>query len=130
MSGGKLKYSSLVIIISAFSCLVSNFGISQIIKLSAPILEMIYPVLIVVMSISVFSKQISNVNIYKGAAAFTFVVSIISVVDTLLPVSLGTELLPLAAYGFGWIVPAIIRGSMGAIFGGKTKVAKKKTIKA
>lgn len=125
LTRGKLRYEALVILISGFSCVVSNFGISTIISFSAPILEMIYPVLIVIMALSMFDHKITNVNIYRGAALATFLVSIVIVAESVLHIKLGSALLPLSSYGFGWLLPATIGGVVGSMFGQKKRLVSK-----
>ncbi|HBL05451.1 MAG TPA: branched-chain amino acid transport system II carrier protein, partial [Clostridium sp.] len=43
VSKGKWKYRDIVIFVCVFSSIVANFGVSTIIKFSAPILSVIYP---------------------------------------------------------------------------------------
>ena len=54
LSGGKLKYKTLVIIIVIFSWVISNAGVSTIIQFSAPLLNLIYPGLLV---LDVYKRQ-------------------------------------------------------------------------
>ena len=117
ISKGKIKYETVVIAVCAFSCVVSNFGVSTIIQFSAPVLEIVYPVLIALVVMTLFGNQIKHDGAFKGAAYVTLIVSVLSVGGNLLSLTQVTDMLgklPLAAYGFNWVVPAIV----GAIIGG------------
>ena len=124
ISNNKLKYELVVKIICIFSAIVCNFGVNTIIKFSAPILDIVYPLTILLVITTLFKNQIKNDNAVKGAAYLTLLVSIFGVIDSLskaygLPIHIPfIELLPFAKLGFGWIVPAII----GAILGNLIKV--------
>ncbi|MBQ3423551.1 MAG: branched-chain amino acid transport system II carrier protein [Romboutsia sp.] len=113
IANGKLKYKSTVIAICLFSLVVSNFGVDTIIKFSSPILEVVYPVLMVLAAMSLIFGNIKNDNVFKGAALATFIVSLLTVANSLWGVSPVMIELPLASFGFNWIVPAIIGGLIG-----------------
>ena len=119
LTNNKLKYEFVVIVVCVFSAIVSNFGVNSIIKFSAPILSMIYPVTILLIITTLFKDKIKNDNAIKGAAYTTLVISILEVVD-LVGKSLGLdinmsflELLPLYKLGFSWVIPAILGGIIG-----------------
>ncbi|MBQ3423067.1 MAG: branched-chain amino acid transport system II carrier protein, partial [Romboutsia sp.] len=57
--------------------------------------------------------NIKNDNVFKGAALATFIVSLLTVANSLWGVSPIMKELPLASFGFNWIVPAIIGGLIG-----------------
>lgn len=120
ISNNKIKYETIVISICIFSAVVSNFGVSAIIKFSAPVLEIVYPVLIVLVIMTLFGEYIRNNNAFKGAAYITLVVSLLSVGSSLFSlkeISNLLNLLPFASIGFNWVLPAIV----GAIVGGLIK---------
>lgn len=114
ISNGKLKYEVIVTVVCIFSAIVSNFGVSTIIKFSAPMLEMIYPATIVLVILTLFSSKIKNDNTFKFAAYMALIISTLSVAD-----SLGVQIpmihsLPFAKLGFSWIVPVLIAGVIGS----------------
>ena len=108
LTNGKLKYEVIVTIVSVFSAIVSNFGVNAIIKISAPILSMVYPATILLVVMTLFSDKIKNDNAFKGATYVTIIISILTVMNVPL-----MNNLPLASLGFNWIVPAIIGGVIG-----------------
>ena len=121
ITNGKLKYKSTVIAICLFSMVVSNFGVDTIIKFSSPILEVVYPVLMVLAAMSLIFANIKNDNVFKGAALATFIVSLLTVANGLWGIAPVMIKLPLASFGFNWIVPAII----GALIGNYIKTLSK-----
>lgn len=113
ITNGKLKYEALVIIICIFSAVVSNFGVSTIIKFSAPILDMIYPATIVLVVMTLLDKYIKNDNAFKGAVYMALFISILTVANKLgVSIPVVTKL-PFASFGFNWIVPVIIAAIIG-----------------
>ncbi|MEG2144854.1 MAG: branched-chain amino acid transport system II carrier protein, partial [Oscillospiraceae bacterium] len=115
VTGGKIKYTHGVIVISLISLLVSNLGISKIIAFAAPILDLIYPVLVVLVFMALFSEKIHNGNIYKGAALGAFLCGALTLVETYLTGTNFLSLLPFSAFGFGWILPALLGGIFGSL---------------
>ncbi len=122
ISNGKIKYETVVISICIFSAVVSNFGVSTIIQFSAPVLEIVYPVLIALVVMTLLGDYIRNDNAFKGAAYVTLLVSLLSVGSNLLSLKQISDLLsllPFASIGFNWIVPAIIGAVVGGLIKGK-----------
>lgn len=113
LTKGKISYKTALIAMLVFAYVVSNFGISTIISVSAPILTILFPVLLVVIILAFFSQYIHNNNIYIFAALFAVVVSIIEVLAGFgLPLNFIYHL-PLSSFQLGWIVPAIVGGIIG-----------------
>lgn len=113
LSGGKLKYKTLVIIIVIFSWVISNAGVSTIIQFSAPLLNLIYPGLLVLIILAFFHNKIKNNNVYRLAAYFGMITSALEILAGFgLPTGF-VSALPLSDMGFAWIIPAIV----GAIIG-------------
>lgn len=124
ISNDKIKYETVVISICVFSAIVSNFGVSTIIKFSAPVLEIVYPVLIALVVMTLFGDYIKNDNSFKGAAYVTLFISLSSVVSNLFSLTQIKELLnllPFASIGFNWILPAIVGGVIGNFVKSKSK---------
>ncbi len=122
ISNGKIKYQTVVIIISVFSLILANFGVSTIIQFSAPILQIVCPVLVAIVATTFLGKYIANDNVFKGVAYATLLISLLSVGSSLFKVAVVAELLnklPLAQFGFNWLIPAILGGIIGSFI--KTK---------
>ncbi len=108
LTKGKVSYEAFVIIFTLFSWGISNFGISTIISIAAPILQVMYPVLIVLTVLRLFKSKIHDVYVYRWAAGITAAISLMSTLSSLTGRSFGMERLPLADLGFEWFLPALI----------------------
>ncbi|MCR8745178.1 branched-chain amino acid transport system II carrier protein [Romboutsia lituseburensis] len=113
ITNGKLKYEVIVTVVCIFSAIVSNFGVSTIIKFSAPILDMIYPATVVLVIMTLFGSKIKNDNAFKGAAYMALFISVLTVANNLgISIPMVTKL-PFTQLGFNWIVPVLIGGVVG-----------------
>lgn len=119
ISNGKVKYETIVIGVCIFSAVVANFGVSTIIKFSAPILSIIYPATIVLVLLTLFSSKIKKDNVFKFATYAALIVSVITVIDSMGIKMAFIHRLPFYKLGFNWIVPVIIAGIAGALIPSK-----------
>lgn len=113
MTGGKASYTKVVIIVVVFSWVISNAGVSTIIQFSAPLLNLVYPGVLVLIILAFFHNKITNKNIYRCA---TYLAILTSALEILAGYGVPTgfvKSLPLGAYGFAWILPAIVGGIIG-----------------
>lgn len=111
---GKISYHVFVIGFAVISCVISNFGITKILALASPILNILYPVLVLLVVMGLFGKYITNINTYRFAAFGTAAISILSVMEQSFGVTFGMAGLPLYQFGFQWIIPAFVCGIWGA----------------
>lgn len=119
LSGGRLKYSHLVAVMTIFSYLFSNVGLSRIISISAPILQLMYPTVLVLVVMSFFEKPFDG-RLTTGAAAYTALGYEVFALAASFGAPFGwVNSLPLAKFGLGWILPAVIGGVVGSLFRGK-----------
>ena len=74
----KISYKAFVIFFSAFSFVVANFGLANIITFSLPVLMFLYPLAIVLMILTFLSPLFNHKRfVYVSATIVTFFVSII-----------------------------------------------------
>jgi len=111
----RIKYSYYVIGFALFSWVLSNFGTSAIISLAAPVLDLIYPILIVMIVLSIFDSRIKNDGVFRGAAVGAFAASVAMLLDRIADSTRITKILPFADVGLGWVVPTIICSAIGAL---------------
>ena len=108
----KTTYKMWVIVITCFSFFVCNLGLNAILKISIPILNIIYPVAIVLIILGLTNKLWKNNKFtYKLVIFSTGVISIFHSFD-MAGVSLGfftkvLRLLPFYEDGFGFLTVAI-----------------------
>lgn len=112
----KVKYEWIVIGFCVFSAVISNFGVSTIIQFSGPILSVIYPVVIAMVLLSIFTEKIKNDNTFRFAAYVALVISILTVANV--PIM---QKLPLASFGLNWLVPVAIAAAIGFFIPSKKK---------
>jgi len=114
------SYKTFVFIFAAFSALVANVGLTQLISFSVPVLLMVYPLAIVLMLMSFIDKWFDRQPIVYILAllATTFV----SIFDGLRgagidvkPVTSILSHLPLYEQQIGWLVPAIVGALIGVL---------------
>ena len=116
ISDGKLKYKYIACICILVSFAISQVGVDRLISISVPILSAIYPVIIVLIFMSIFDKKIKYNWSYTGAVVGTFFVSSIQSLHMILESQNIFHLqktvdiiksLPLGQYGFEWFIPAL-----------------------
>ena len=126
----KVKYEMIVIVVCIFSAIVSNFGVTTIIKFSGPILDMIYPATIVLVIMTLLGDHIKNDNVFKSATYMALFISALTVANNLgISIPMVTKL-PLASLGFNWVVPVIIAAIIGNFIPDKKKYNNNKLDKA
>ena len=119
LSNNRLSYGRLVQVSTAFSFVVSNVGLTQIIALSVPFLVALYPLVIVFVVLSLFDGIIGwRYSIYRLAINVTL---FFAVLDGLAAAGIKfpalTEVLtayvPFYDIGMGWFVPAVVAAVLG-----------------
>ncbi|WP_100331855.1 branched-chain amino acid transport system II carrier protein [Bacillus xiapuensis] len=116
----KLSYSALVIILSAFSMIVANAGLTKLIAVSLPVLVIIYPLAIVLLLLSFIDPLFKGYSaVYIGALVPT---AMISLLDGLKTAGWNVQILtdqlqfiPFLSLGIGWLAPALIGALTGFI---------------
>ncbi|MCK1994742.1 branched-chain amino acid transport system II carrier protein [Peribacillus muralis] len=114
-----IPYKTIAISLSAFSAIVANIGLTQLIAISVPVMTAIYPLAIVLIFLTFFHSLFKGKpEVYQGSLLLTFIVSLfdglsgagihISFIDAFF-----NAILPLYGAGLGWIVPAIVGGIVG-----------------
>ncbi len=109
----KFSYRTYVLVITVFSFLVCNMGLTTILSFSVPVLNAIYPIAIMLIVLGLMDKHLNN-NKYIYPCTITGV-GIVSVMFALRGlkvsapgVSALAEHIPLYKYGFGWVTVAVV----------------------
>jgi LIVCS family branched-chain amino acid:cation transporter len=117
ITDGKLKYKYVVTVATVVSFVISLLGVEKIIAIAVPVLTAIYPVVIVLIILSVFDKKIKYNWTYTGAVVGAFIVSLMeglslfgemTGINALASLTGAVQMFPLSQSGFGWIIPAIV----------------------
>lgn len=123
----KLSYKSFTILLSAFSMVVANVGLTQLIAISVPVMTVIYPVAIILIFLTFLHPLFKGSRyVYQGSILLTLVVSLFDGLNeagvTIAFIhELFVSFLPFYEVGLGWIVPAIIGGCIGYLISLKVK---------
>lgn len=115
-----LSYRAYLIMFTLFSFAISNVGLAKLISISLPVLMMIYPIAIVLMTVALFAGRFNHARIiYVLPLIVATVVGLndglktagieIAAYDHLL------NLLPLQEQSLGWLIPSIIACVTGII---------------
>lgn len=126
----KVSYKKFVLFFSFVSFIVANFGLSNIINFSIPVLMFLYPLAIVLMLLTFLSKLFNHSRIvYVAATSVTFLISIIDGFKTLCQllgienfgwlepiVSFYERSLPLYNDGLGWLLPVLVTIVLSGLF--------------
>lgn len=133
----KISYKAVVYIVCGFSAFFAINGVDTLISFAVPILTVLYPVTIVLITLSLLDNFIKYKSTYKGACLGALIISLTQNIlnaegfinDILAKLQLSPffanitpekvnfdtpiaviESLPLASQGFAWIIPAIVLG--------------------
>lgn len=119
LTRGKLSYRPVLIGIILFSYVMSNLGTTAILNIAGPILNVIFPVFIMLVVLSFLPKRI-NQETYSApyGALCAFIVTVLTEIGSYIqPLKLLMARLPLASVGLGWLVPSLIAAAVGASVG-------------
>lgn len=122
LSKNKFSYKKVVLTVCILSAIVSNFGVTQILKFALPILLVVYPGALTLVVLGLFNEKIKDDIVFRIAAATSLIFSFIVVVSGLLGNETIPNLvakLPLANLGFEWVVPVAISIVIGLMLSKK-----------
>ncbi|BDD07646.1 branched-chain amino acid transport system carrier protein [Fulvitalea axinellae] len=111
LTKGKMSYKFNVIVCSVISYALANLGVESIVALSGPALSLLYPALMVLIGLMLFSHLLPNKEMAFKAGVYSAVgISVCEAISTkavpaLSPIFAG---LPFAEHGFGWLVPTLV----------------------
>lgn len=133
ISGGKLKYKTVVIIAVIIAYPLSLLGVDGLISTAVPVLLAIYPVMIVLILMSLFDQYIKYNWTYTGAVIGAFAVALVEGINVGSAMRGGNALgdlmakiqtLPFANLGFQWVVPAVVCSIIFTVISMVGKVGK------
>jgi branched-chain amino acid:cation transporter, LIVCS family len=117
----KISYKIFVTFFTTFCLVVANFGLSNIITYSIPVLMFLYPLAIVLMLLTFTSSLFNHSRVvYVSATAVAFMISVIDGLKTLCAlleienfgwmnpiIKFYKQVLPLYEEGLGWLLPVL-----------------------
>jgi len=103
------SYKTITIFTCIFSTIMAINGVDFIIKLSIPVLCILYPVTIVLILLNIF--EISNKLVYRTATYITLTIVILQMIVNSLKISYLYNFfnsIPFSKSGFAWLFPCLI----------------------
>ena len=128
MTGGKFSYRGWAILFTAFSFAVSNVGLSAIINYSIPVLMLIYPPAIALITLAFIGRFFGHDRIvYIAVMIPTWIAALFDFMKTLpesaqaalhleAPIRFAAANLLLFDKNLGWLLPAVIGFAIGMIW--------------
>lgn len=108
----KVPYRAVVVVLTVFSLIVSNQGLTQLISVSIPVLVGLYPLAIVLVVLSLLDRLwLSPSRVFVPAMAVTLVFGLADGLAAAGLTEVVPELfsqLPLAGQSLGWLVPVLL----------------------
>ncbi|ASR45512.1 branched-chain amino acid transport system II carrier protein [Paenibacillus kribbensis] len=117
-----ISYKRIAVMLSVFSTLVANIGLTQLIKVSIPVLMTIYPITIALIFLTFLHPVFKGKSeVYQGSLILTFIISLfdgLNAAEIKIKVinDFFTQFLPLYDVGLGWLIPSVLGGVGGYIF--------------
>ena len=124
----KVSYKAWTVLFSLFPLVVANFGLTQIITLSLPVLMFLYPLAITLILLTVFGKFYGNDRkVYVSVTVCTLAAAILDLLNAL-PTAAKEAIrvtglltwaetnLPLFDLGLGWLLPAAVGLVVGLVW--------------
>lgn len=103
ISNGKLSFKVNAIIISIISLAIATLGVDNIVVLSVPILNVLYPVSITLVGTTLLSKYINNIKATRVGVYTSLIFGVLFAIP-----GFNLSFIPLADIGFGWLIPTVI----------------------
>jgi LIVCS family branched-chain amino acid:cation transporter len=112
---GRVGYKTICVITVVFSGIFATVGVTTIVRLAVPLLVTVYPVVIVLILLTM--AGVRQKAVYTGAVVGALSTSIFEASAaagfTITPVAELIARIPLASAGFPWILPAVVGGLVG-----------------
>jgi len=118
LSKGRLGYRTICVATVIFSGVFATVGVTTIVNLAVPLLVTVYPVAIVLILLTMAEPLVTNRLVYVGAVVGALATSIPEALTAasvpIAAVNAVVARIPLAGYGFPWMLPALVGGAIGA----------------
>lgn len=110
VSKGKLPYKINAVVIAIISVFIGRLGVDNIIGISGPILNVLYPVAITLILTTLLDKVLTNLKAIRLGVYTSLVFGILGIIP-----SINLSFIPLASVGFAWLIPTVIAILIGNI---------------
>ena len=103
ISGGRLNYKVLVVAICIISTIISTMGVSTIIMVAGPLLDIIYPAAVTLIVLTLISDKIKSNAVFNISSIVAALFGVMNVMKVGF-----VQSLPLSEIGLNWILPVLI----------------------
>ncbi|MFT5872324.1 MAG: LIVCS family branched-chain amino acid:cation transporter [Clostridium sp.] len=109
LSNNKLPYKTTAIIMAVISGCIATMNVDSIITMAGPVLQVLYPIVIVLIVITLLGDKVKNNKVVAITTYTALVISILDTVNGLSGNAIGfIKFIPLASAGFAWVIPALL----------------------
>ncbi|MBD7916045.1 branched-chain amino acid transport system II carrier protein [Clostridium sp. Sa3CUN1] len=110
ISNGKLPFKINAIVISVVSLFIATLGVDNIVVLSVPILNILYPVSITLIATALLANYINNIKAIRIGVYTSLLLGILLSIP-----GINLSFIPLYNIGFGWLIPTVISIIIGCL---------------
>ena len=103
VSGGRLNYKVLVVAICVISTIISTMGVSTIIMVAGPLLDIIYPAAVTLIVLTLMSSKVKSNAVFNISSIVAALFGVMNVLKVEV-----VQSLPLSEVGLNWILPVLI----------------------
>lgn len=118
LSRGKLPYKGICLATCLFSAVFATVGVTTIVRVAFPLLVTVYPIVIVLILLTMAGRAIRSRAVYAGAVIGALSTSLFDALTAAgAPIQVVNRVIleiPFASSGFPWILPALLGGIIGA----------------
>lgn len=111
ISEGKIRYEMTVLVLCVASAFIGVLGVDGIVKVAGPILVVVYPIAILLITFILIDRFVNKPMVYKVTIVTTFTFSLLQGISeaglfkAFIDNALGQ--IPLNSVGFPWLLPAL-----------------------
>lgn len=111
-----ISYEIIVTVFTITSWILSNLGTTAIINLAVPVLNLLYPILIILTFYAFIKDFIYFNEPCQFAVLGAFLVSLIQEIEKIVTMDLISSYMPLNSIGFAWLVPSVAMFFLGMVY--------------
>jgi LIVCS family branched-chain amino acid:cation transporter len=109
LSNNKITYKTAAVVMSLVSGVIATKNVDSIITLAGPVLQILYPIVIVLIVITLLGDKVKSNNMVAITTYTALIVSILDTINGIYPGSIAfIEFIPLASAGFSWVIPTLL----------------------
>ena len=106
LTKGKISYRTFCAIISIYGAISANKGLETIVAFAGPILDFLYPPLLVLIFIAAIYPKLNKTAVYGSTIAAT-TISILNIINQYIYPIKFVNTLPMHNIGLDWIIPTV-----------------------